>query len=109
MLQRPADGPSSTVSNFIVNTSGDKILPAVLMVLNLKGIYFLRGISQAQKSPHRGGLLVWLQGAGVTKLCRSQHLVQVAQGSMGMKNPARWPGYSCSLVKLYSWKTRMHI
>lgn len=50
-------------------------------------------MSQAQKSPHRGGLLVWLQGAGVTKLCRSQHLVQVAQGSMAIKNPARWPGY----------------
>jgi hypothetical protein len=33
LRQRPADGVSITISNFIVNTIGDKILRAVLMIL----------------------------------------------------------------------------
>ncbi|EGT4427593.1 hypothetical protein AUM76_21840 [Cronobacter sakazakii] len=39
---RPADGMSITASGFIVNTAGDKILRAVLMVLIYKAIYFCK-------------------------------------------------------------------
>jgi len=59
----------------MVNTNGDKLLQAVLMLMNLKEIYFLqalvfRGGTQitGTKKPARGGLGYW-----ATK-------------------PARWPG-----------------